>query len=103
VTNWIQLEPEAHAFTEAAARSPLPFTLGSHQGRFALDKAQSGTVRKPAVDVEDLIITDGPSAQVGLRILRPEQQQRGAQRRMDRAYEANTTERRRQQWQRNPK
>ncbi len=28
MTDQIQLEPEAHAFAEAAARSPLLFTLG---------------------------------------------------------------------------
>ena len=75
MTNWIQLEPEAHAFAEAAARSPLLVTLGPEQGRLALDQVQSGNVRKPAVDVEDLTITDGPSAQVALRILRPQNAQ----------------------------
>ena len=71
MTDQIQLEPEAHAFAEAAARSPLLFTLGPEQGRLALDQVQSGTIRKPAVDMQDLTITDGPSAQVALRILRP--------------------------------
>jgi len=72
MTNQIQLEPEAHAFAEAEASSPLLFTLGPEQGRLALDEAQAGPVRKPAVDMEDLTIADGPSAQVVLRILRPE-------------------------------
>ena len=71
MTNWIQLEPEAQAFAEAAARSPWLFTLGPHQGRLVLDEVQSGTVSKPTVDREDLTITDGLSAQVALRILRP--------------------------------
>src|SRR5256714_14751538 len=75
MTDQIQLEPEVHAFAEAAARSPLLFTLGPEQGRLALDQVQSGTIRKPAVDVEDLTITDGPSAQVALRILRPQHAQ----------------------------
>src|SRR5260370_17451450 len=75
MTDQIQLEPEAQAFVEAAALSPWLFTLGPHQGRLALDKAQSGKVRRPAVDVEDLTITDGPSAQVALRILRPQNTQ----------------------------
>jgi len=75
MTDQIQLEPEAHAFAEAAARSPLLFTLGPEQGRLALDQVQSGTIRKPAVDMEDLTITDGPSAQVALRILRPQNAQ----------------------------
>jgi acetyl esterase/lipase len=67
----IQLEPEAQVFAEAAALSPWLFTLGPEQGRLALDQVQSGTVSKPPVDMEDLIITDGPSVQVALRILRP--------------------------------
>src|SRR5579864_6878991 len=75
MTDQIQLEPEAHAFAEAAARSPLLFTLGPEQGRLALDEVQSGTIRKPAVDMQDLTITDGPSAQVALRILRPQNAQ----------------------------
>src|SRR5256712_5219493 len=75
MTDQIQLEPEAHAFAEAAARSPLLFTLGPEQGRLALDQVQSGTIRKPAVDMEDLTITDGPRAQVALRILRPQNAQ----------------------------
>src|SRR2546423_15553555 len=75
MTDQIQLEPEVHAFAEAAARSPLLFTLGLEQGRLALDQVQSGTIRKPAVDMEDLTITDGPSAQVALRILRPQNAQ----------------------------
>jgi acetyl esterase len=72
MTDQIQLEPEAQAFAEAAANSPLLFTLGPEQGRLALDNIQSGNVRKPAVEVQDLTITDGKSAQVALRILRPQ-------------------------------
>jgi acetyl esterase len=73
--NRIQLEPEAQAFAEAEALSPLLFTLGPEQGRLALDEAQSGRVRKHPVDMEDLTITDGPSVQVALRILRPQHAQ----------------------------
>ena len=43
MTDLIQLEPEAYAFAEVAARSPLLFTLGPEQGRLALDQVQSGT------------------------------------------------------------
>lgn len=75
MTNQIQLEPEAHAFAEAATRSPLLFTPDPEQGRLTLDQVQSGNVRKPAVDMQDLTITDGPSAQVALRILRPQNAQ----------------------------
>src|SRR3989442_5598340 len=70
--NRIQLEPEAQAFAEAEALSPLLFTLGPEQGRLALDEAQSGRVRKHRVDIEDFTITDGPSVQLALRILRPQ-------------------------------
>jgi acetyl esterase len=72
MTNRIQLEPEAQAFAEAEALSPLLFTLDPEKGRLALDEAQSGRVRKHPVDMEDLTITDGPSPQVALRILRPQ-------------------------------
>ncbi len=71
MTNRIQLEPEAQAFAEAEALSPL-FTLGPEKGRLALDEAQSGRVSKHPVDIEELTITDGPSAQLALRILRPQ-------------------------------
>ena len=75
MTNRIQLEPEAQAFAETEALSPVLFTLGPEQGRLALDEAQSGRVRKHPVDIEDLTITDGPSALVALRILRPQNAQ----------------------------
>ena len=55
MTNRIQLEPEAQAFAEAAARSPLLFTLGPEQGRIALEEAQAGLVSRPPVDIEDRI------------------------------------------------
>src|SRR3989440_9359854 len=72
MTNRIQLEPEAQALAEAATRSPLLFTLGPEKGRLALDEAQSGRISKHPVDIEDLTITDGPSVQLALRILRPQ-------------------------------
>jgi acetyl esterase len=75
MTNRIQLEPEAQAFAEAAARSPLLFALDPEKGRLALDEAQSGPVSKHPVDIEDLTITDGASAQVALRIVRPQNMQ----------------------------
>ena len=78
MTNRIQLEPEAQAFAETSARSPLLFTLGPEKGRLALDEVQSGSVSKHPVDIEDLTIADGPSAQVALRILRPENTQDSA-------------------------
>jgi len=72
MTSRIQLEPEAQAFVEAAANPPWLFTLGPEQGRLALDAAQAGSVSELPVDIEDLTITDRPSAQVAVRILRPQ-------------------------------
>jgi acetyl esterase len=72
MTSRIQLEPEAQAFAEAATKPPWLFTLGPEHGRTALDEMQAGQVSTLPVDIEDLMIADGPSAQVALRILRPE-------------------------------
>ncbi len=71
MTSGIRLEPEAQAFADAAAKPPFLFTFGPQKGRIALDEAQSGQVSTLPVDIEDLTIADGPSAQVTLRILRP--------------------------------
>ena len=72
MTSRIQLEPAAQAFVEAAANPPWLFTLGPAQGRLALDAAQAGWVSELPVDIEDMTITDRPSAQVAVRILRPQ-------------------------------
>jgi acetyl esterase/lipase len=72
MTKGIQLEPEAKAFADAAAKPPFLFTLGPEKGRIALDEVQSGQVGRLLVDIEDLTIADGPSEQVALRILRPQ-------------------------------
>jgi acetyl esterase len=71
----IQLEPEAQAFAEAAAKPPFLFTLGPQGGRIALNEAQSGLVSKLPLDIEDITIEGGPSEQVALRILRPQNAQ----------------------------
>ncbi len=68
----IQLEPEAQAFAEAAAKPPFLFNLGPEKGRTALDEAQSGPVSKLPVDIQDLTIKNGPSGDVSIRILRPQ-------------------------------
>jgi acetyl esterase/lipase len=72
MTSRIQFEPAAQAFVEAAANPPWLFTLGPEQGRLALDAAQAGSVSELPVDIEDMTITDRPSAQVAVRILRPQ-------------------------------
>ena len=68
----IQLEPEAQAFVEAAAKLPLLHTLVAQQGRVALDEAQAGPVSMLTVNTEEFMIDDGPSGQVALHILRPQ-------------------------------
>ena len=75
MTNRIKLEPEAQAFADAAAQPPFLFTLGPEKGRIVLDEVQSGQVSKLPVDIEDLMIADGPSERVALRILRPQHAQ----------------------------
>ena len=71
MTSRIWLEPEAQAFAQASAKLPFLFTLGPERGRLALDEVQVGQVSKLPVDVEDLIIDDGPSGQVAVCIVRP--------------------------------
>ncbi len=71
MTSSIQLEPDAQAFAEAAAKSPFLFTLGLEKGRLALDEIQAGQVSKLSVDIEYLIIDNGPGGQVAVCILRP--------------------------------
>ncbi len=67
----IQLEPEAQAFVDAAAKPPFLFQLGPEKGRNALDDAQSRPPTNLPVDIEDLTINGGPKRQVSIRILRP--------------------------------
>jgi len=71
MTNRIQLEPEAQAFAEVAAKPPFLFNLGPQMGRIALDELQSDRGNTLPVDVKDLLIEDGPSGQVPICILRP--------------------------------
>src|SRR3954468_15305600 len=66
------LEPEAEAFAEATANPPFLFDLGPEKGRAAVDEVQSSPVEKPPVDIQELTIPDGPSVQVSIRIVRPQ-------------------------------
>ena len=75
MTSRIQLEPAAQAFVEAATKPPWLFSLDPEQGRLALDEVQAGSVSEFPVDIEDLTIAGGPSAQLALRILRPQNAQ----------------------------
>jgi acetyl esterase len=73
MTYRIQLELEAQAFAEAAAKPPFLFNLGPKQGRTVFDEVQASPASKLPVDIEDLTIEDGPtSSQVSIRILRPQ-------------------------------
>jgi acetyl esterase len=73
MTYRIQLELEAQAFAEAAAKPPFLFNLGPKQGRTVFDEVQAGPASKLPVDIEDLRIEDGPtSSQVSIRLLRPQ-------------------------------
>ncbi len=68
----IQLEPEAQAFADAAAKPPFLFNLGPEKGRVVLDTVQSGPVSKLPVNIEDCTVEDGPGGQVSIRIVRPQ-------------------------------
>ena len=73
MTTPIQLEPEAQAFADAAAKPPFLFNIGPEKGRTVLDEVQSGVVTKTPVDIEDRIIEGRTAAcQVSIRILRPQ-------------------------------
>jgi acetyl esterase/lipase len=67
----VQLEPEAEAFAQATANPPFLFDLGPEKGRTAVDEVQSSRAAKPAVEIQDLTIPDGPSVQVAICIVRP--------------------------------
>ncbi len=72
MTTKIQLEPEAQAFAEAAGEPPFLFNLGPEKGRAALDEAQANPVSQLLVDIQDLTIKNGQSADVSIHILRPQ-------------------------------
>lgn len=68
----IQLEKEAQEFVEATANPPYLFDLGPEKGREAVDEVQSEPIDKLPVDIEDRTIAGGPSGQVSVRIVRPQ-------------------------------
>ncbi|HHP1041692.1 TPA: alpha/beta hydrolase [Bacillus thuringiensis] len=68
----IQLEKEAQEFVEATANPPYLFDLGPEKGREAVDEVQSESIDKLPVDIEDRTISGGPSGQVSVRIVRPQ-------------------------------
>ncbi|MDY7906115.1 alpha/beta hydrolase [Bacillus velezensis] len=68
----VQLEKAAQEFAEATANPPYLFDLGPEKGREAVDEVQSDPIDKLPVDIEDVMISGGPSGQVSVRIMRPQ-------------------------------
>ncbi|MFC5651937.1 alpha/beta hydrolase [Paenibacillus solisilvae] len=69
--NEVILEPAAQKLVEKTANPPYPFDLGPVKAREELDKVQSGPVKKPAADIQDLTIPGGPTRKVSIRIIKP--------------------------------
>ncbi|MHB0883477.1 alpha/beta hydrolase [Paenibacillus sp. SEL1] len=69
----VQLEPAAQKFADDNAKPPFLYDLGPEKGRETVNEVQSGPADKPAADVEDLTIPDGPGGEVKVRIVRPQQ------------------------------
>lgn len=69
----IQLEPQAIEFATATANQPFLYELGPEKGREVVDAVQATPISKPPVAVEDLLISGGPTGQVSVRIVRPEE------------------------------
>ena len=68
----IVLEAPAQEFADATADPPYLFDLGPEEGRRTVDDVQSGTIDKPAADIEDLTVHGGPAGEVPVRIVRPQ-------------------------------
>jgi acetyl esterase len=67
----VVLKPAAQEFARMSAQPPFMFQLPPEQGRAKLEELQSGTIAKPDVDIEDVMVPGGPSGQVRVRIVRP--------------------------------
>lgn len=72
MTKKVVLEPAALKFTQDTANPPYLFDLGPEKGREAVDEVQSGDVPKLPVEIQDITVEGGPSGQVSVRLLRPE-------------------------------
>jgi acetyl esterase/lipase len=66
------LEPAAQQYVDTTVEAPLLHDLGASRGRSAMDDAQSGTVAKSPANVEDLKVLGGPSREITVRIVRPQ-------------------------------
>ncbi|OEH93806.1 alpha/beta hydrolase [Bacillus solimangrovi] len=69
--NKVVLEPEAQEFVEATKNPPYLFDLAPEEGRKAVDEVQSSPIDKKPVDIEDIMISGGPTGKVSVRILKP--------------------------------
>src|SRR6516164_10940811 len=66
------LEPATQQFVDAIAAGPAVVELSPDDARKFLADAQSGSIGKPAVHLEDRVIPVGPSGSVSVLIVRPE-------------------------------
>ncbi|OZB97612.1 alpha/beta hydrolase [Paenibacillus sp. XY044] len=72
MTKKVILEPAALKFAQDTANPPYLFDLGPEKGREIVDEVQSGDVPKLPVEIQDIPVEGGPSGQVSVRLLRPE-------------------------------
>jgi acetyl esterase len=68
----VVLEPAAQKFADKAAQPPYLHDLGPSKGRTTVDDVQSDDTDVSPADIEELKIPGGPSGQVSLRIVRPQ-------------------------------
>jgi acetyl esterase/lipase len=68
----VVLEPAAQKFADKAAQPPYLHDLGPSKGRTTIDDVQSDDSDLSPADIEELKIPGGPSGQVSLRIVRPQ-------------------------------
>jgi acetyl esterase len=71
----IVLDPAAQAFLDAlaAAGGPPIFTLPPSEARGVLDRLQSGDTAMPPAEVEPHTIPGGPSGEISITVVRPEE------------------------------
>jgi acetyl esterase/lipase len=68
----VVLEPAAQQFADAAAKPPYLHDLGPSRGRTTVNDAQAGEIARSPADIQDLKIPGGPSGEVSVRIVRPQ-------------------------------
>lgn len=68
----VVLEPAAQRFADEAAQPPYLHDLGPSRGRTSFDDVQSDDTDLSPADIEEMKIPGGPSGQISLRIVRPQ-------------------------------